>query len=198
MSVSLFCPAPMLRREHDLYLHLADRPPRLPRSAVADADFSLSQALHLGVFWLLAVAFGLRQFAVGAISLHLVPFIVDGGHSLAIGSTVLAAVTVASIPARIGFGWLADRFAPGKVMAFSMALVGIGSFVLIAANETVLLLALFVLVYSLGWGGGATTMNAVRGAYFGRRAFGTISGTMDFVQMFGLVLGPVYVGFVFD
>ena len=41
-------------------------------------------------------------------------------------------------------------------------------------------------------------MNATRGAYFGRRSFGTISGTMDLVQMFGLVLGPVYAGFVFD
>jgi MFS family permease len=163
-----------------------------------DPEFSLSQALHLRVFWLLAVAFGLRQFAVGAISLHLVPFIVDGGHSLAVGSTVLAAVTVASIPGRLGFGWLADRFAPGKVMAFSMALVALGSFVLISANDAVMLLVLFVLVYSMGWGGGATTMNAVRGAYFGRRAFGTISGTMDFVQMFGLVLGPIYAGYIFD
>ena len=60
------------------------------------------------------------------------------------------------------------------------------------------MLLLFVVVYAVGWGGGATTMNATRGAYFGRRAFGTISGTMDFVQMFGLVLGPIYAGFVFD
>ena len=41
-------------------------------------------------------------------------------------------------------------------------------------------------------------MNATRGAYFGRRAFGTISGTMDFFQMFGLVLGPIFAGVVFD
>ena len=60
------------------------------------------------------------------------------------------------------------------------------------------MLLLFVVVYAVGWGGGATTMNATRGAYFGRRSFGTISGTMDFVQMFGLVLGPIYAGFVFD
>ena len=60
------------------------------------------------------------------------------------------------------------------------------------------LLVLYIVVYSVGWGGGATTMNATRGAYFGRRAFGTISGTMDFFQMFGLVLGPIYAGFVFD
>jgi cyanate permease len=60
------------------------------------------------------------------------------------------------------------------------------------------MLILYIVVYAIGWGGGATTMNATRGAYFGRRSFGTISGTMDFVQMFGLVLGPVYAGLVFD
>jgi MFS family permease len=41
-------------------------------------------------------------------------------------------------------------------------------------------------------------MSVLRAEYFGRRAFGTISGMMDFVQMFGLVLGPVFAGFVFD
>ena len=41
-------------------------------------------------------------------------------------------------------------------------------------------------------------MSIVRAEYFGRRAFGTISGMMDFVQMFGLVLGPVFAGFMYD
>ena len=56
----------------------------------------------------------------------------------------------------------------------------------------------FVLPYVIGWGGGATTMSVVRADYFGRRAFGTISGLMDAVQMFGLVLGPVFAGWVYD
>ena len=41
-------------------------------------------------------------------------------------------------------------------------------------------------------------MSIVRAEYFGRRAFGTISGMMDFVQMFGLVLGPIFAGVVYD
>tara|TARA_B100000809_G_scaffold246903_1_gene275341 strand:- start:2973 stop:3326 length:354 start_codon:yes stop_codon:yes gene_type:complete len=83
-------------------------------------------------------------------------------------------------------------------MAFSMMLVGLGAFILSHVTEGMGMLLLYIVVYSIGWGGGATTMNATRGAYFGRRAFGTISGSMDFVQMFGLVLGPVFAGFVFD
>ncbi len=167
-------------------------------AAAEESEFTLAQALRLPVFWLLAGAFGLRQFAVGAMSLHLVPFLVDGGRSLQIASLILAGVALTSIAGRIGFGVMADRFAPRLVMATSMAMVGSGALLLLLSRELPLLLAAFVVIYAIGWGGGATTMSAVRGSYFGRRAFGTISGSMDFVQMFGLVLGPVYAGFIFD
>ena len=163
-----------------------------------EANFSLKDALKMPVFWYLAVAFGMRQFAVGAISLHQVPFLVDTGRSLQTATTILAFVTVTSIIGRLGFGLLADRFPPRYIMALSMMMVGLGAFVLSNVTEGLPMLLLFVVVYAVGWGGGATTMNATRGAYFGRRSFGTISGTMDFVQMFGLVLGPIYAGFVFD
>jgi MFS family permease len=167
-------------------------------SADGEANFSLRDALKMPVFWFLAIAFGLRQFAVGAISLHQVPYLVDTGRSLETASIILAAVTLTSIIGRLGFGSMADRFPPRYVMATSMVMVGLGAFFLSHVTEGMGMLILYIMVYSIGWGGGATTMNATRGAYFGRRAFGTISGSMDFVQMFGLVLGPIFAGFVFD
>jgi sugar phosphate permease len=172
--------------------------PEAPSTVDGEADFSLRDALKLPVFWFLAIAFGLRQFAVGAISLHQVPYLVDTGRSLETTSIILAAVTLTSIIGRLGFGTLADHFPPRYIMAFSMMMVGLGAFILSHVTEGMGMLVLYIAVYAIGWGGGATTMNATRGAYFGRRAFGTISGSMDFVQMFGLVLGPVFAGFVFD
>ena len=163
-----------------------------------EGDYTLRGALRLPVFWFLAIAFGLRQFAVGAISLHIVPFLVDTGRSLEFASTILAATTVTSVVGRLGFGWLADRFPPRYVMAVSMVMVGVGALILTNVGAGWTLLGLYIAVYAVGWGGGAVTMNATRGAYFGRRAFGTISGTMDFVQMFGLVLGPIYAGIIYD
>ena len=163
-----------------------------------DGDYTLRMAMRMPVFWFLAVAFGLRQFAVGAVSLHVVPFLVDTGRSLEVASFMLAATTLTSIFGRLGFGWLADRFPPRYIMALSMMMVGAGALILSNVTEGWTLLILYTVVYAIGWGGGAVTMNATRGAYFGRRAFGTISGTMDFFQMFGLVLGPIFAGFVYD
>ena len=163
-----------------------------------EGDYTLRSALRLPVFWFLAIAFGLRQFAVGAISLHIVPFMVDTGRSLEVAAFILSATTLTSVVGRLGFGYLADRFPPRYIMAVSMMMVGLGALILTNVTDGWTLLVLYIAVYSIGWGGGAVTMNATRGAYFGRRAFGTISGTMDFVQMFGLVLGPVFAGFVYD
>jgi len=41
-------------------------------------------------------------------------------------------------------------------------------------------------------------MYVIRGEYFGRQHFGTIMGYMELVQMFGLVLGPILAGWIFD
>ena len=163
----------------------------------AEATYSIGEALRTPVFWLLCVVFGLRQLIIGAIGLHQVPFLIGIGINPQMAATVLGMTAVTSILGRLGFGWLADRIPKRFVMAITIGLAAAGS--LILAYVTVWWqLIFFVLIYGIGWGGGATTMSIIRAEYFGRKAFGTISGMMDFVQMFGLVLGPVFAGFVYD
>lgn len=163
----------------------------------SEASYSMMEALRTPVFWLLSMVFGLRQLIIGAIGLHQVPFLIDIGVDAQMAATVLGMTAITSIIGRLGFGWLADRIEKRFVMAATIGLAGLGA--LILANVTVWWhLIFFVVTYGIGWGGGATIMSVLRAEYFGRRAFGTISGMMDFVQMFGLVLGPVFAGFVFD
>ena len=112
-------------------------------------------------------------------------------------ATVLGMTAIASVVGRLGFGWLADRVPKRFVMAATIGLAALGALVL--AHVTAWWhLIFFVMIYGVGWGGGATAMSIVRADYFGRRAFGTISGMMNTVQMFGLVLGPIFAGFVYD
>ena len=162
-----------------------------------EASYSMMEALRTPVFWFLSIVFGLRQLIIGAIGLHQVPFLIDIGINPQMAATVLGMTAIASIIGRLGFGWLADRIEKRFVMATTIVLAGLGS--LILANVTAWWhLVFFVFIYGVGWGGGATIMSVLRAEYFGRKAFGTISGMMDFVQMFGLVLGPIFAGFIFD
>jgi sugar phosphate permease len=162
-----------------------------------EAAYSIAEALRTPVFWLLSVVFGLRQLIIGAIGLHQVPFLVDIGIDPQMAATVLGMTALTSILGRLGFGWLSDRMPKRFVMAITMGLAAMGPLIL-AYVTTWWQLIFFVLVYGVGWGGGATLMSVVRAEYFGRRAFGTISGMMDFVQMFGLILGPVFAGLAYD
>ena len=169
----------------------------LPDEEDTEVSYGMIEALRTPVFWFLSIVFGLRQLIIGAIGLHQVPFLIDIGIDPQMAATVLGMTAIASIMGRLGFGWLADRIPKRFVMASTIGLAASGAFIL--ANVTMWWhLIFFVLVYGVGWGGGATLMSVVRAEYFGRRAFGTISGMMDFVQMFGLVLGPVFAGFVYD
>ena len=162
-----------------------------------EASYTMMEAMKTPVFWLLSMVFGLRQLIIGAIGLHQVPFLIDIGINPQMAATVLGMTAITSIIGRLGFGWLADRVEKRYVMAVTIMLAGMGSFVL--SNVTTSWhLIFFVFIYGVGWGGGATMMSVLRAEYFGRKAFGTISGMMDFVQMFGLVLGPIFAGFIFD
>ena len=165
--------------------------------ARAEATYNLGQALRTRVFWSLALAFGLRQFAVGAVGVHMVPYLIGAGTAPEVAATILGLAATTSVVGRLGFGWLADRVEKRYVAAVTMGLVGLGSLVL-AYVSAWWHIVFFVLFYAVGWGGGVPLMYAIRGEYFGRRAYGSISGSMDGVQMFGLVGGPVISGFIFD
>lgn len=162
-----------------------------------EVEFTIREAFMTPVFWFLGIVFGLRQLIIGAVGLHQVPFVVDIGISPQIAATVLGMTAITSIVGRLGFGWMGDRIATRYVMALSIGCAALGVLILAYSTQWWHLM-FFVVTYGIGWGGGATTMSVVRADYFGRRAFGTISGLMDAVQMFGLVLGPVFAGWVYD
>ena len=56
----------------------------------------------------------------------------------------------------------------------------------------------FLALSSPSYGGLASLMPALRGDYFGRRAFATIGGSMGPVTTLGTVSGPVFAGYIFD
>ena len=122
---------------------------------------------------------------------------IDIGINPQMAATVLGMTALTSILGRLGFGWLADRIPKRYVMAITIGLAALGPLILAYVTEWWHLI-FFVVIYGVGWGGGATTMSIVRAEYFGRRAFGTISGMMDFVQMFGLSIMRIKSHLSFD
>jgi MFS family permease len=163
----------------------------------ADISFSSRQALRTKTFWLLVVALGSRQLVSSAVAIHQIPLLIDLGIAPEIAATMLGSIAVVSIAGRLGFGKLADIFETRHLMAICLASIALGCFIL-ANAQTLWHVIIFLIVYTPGYGGGSTLMMALRAEYFGRRNYGTISGFMDIFQAFGLILGPVFAGWIFD
>lgn len=184
--------------QYGLFPDGASQPPTLhAASSEPEPSFSAREALHTPAFWLLAVAFALRQVANSALTVHSIPHMIAVGFSPRLAASVLGALTLVSVPGRLGFGWLADRYDKRYLVATVFALEMFGMFIFAGFSEPAHAL-FFLLLYSPAYGAAFTLQPAIRGDYFGRRSFGTIQGLMYAVQIIGSMIGPVTAGHFFD
>ena len=56
----------------------------------------------------------------------------------------------------------------------------------------------FIILFGVGWGGGAVMRTTMGRQYFGRKNFGTIFGFMTGINSIGVIAGPPLAGWVFD
>ena len=167
-----------------------------PRQA-EETNFSVMDAFKTRAFWLLALGFGLRNLASAGLLLHFIPAMVEKDFSAITGALVLGIMGALTIPGRIGFGALQDRMEKRKVGGVAACLVGIAIIVFVL-GDGLWALALFVGLYSLGWGGSSPTQQAIRGDYFGRANYAKINGFSTTFQTAGAIVGPTFAGFTYD
>ena len=67
-----------------------------------------------------------------------------------------------------------------------------------ASNAGIWLLAPFLLLFGIGYGGTNVLRAALAREYFGRTNFGTIFGLIVGISMLGSIVGPPLAGWVYD
>ncbi|MFC2014509.1 MFS transporter [Chloroflexota bacterium] len=166
-----------------------------------DPEFSLSvrQALGSRSFWHIAVSSACHSFVIGAVVTHMMPYLSSLNIARSVSSVIALLLPLASIPGRLGSGWLADRF--GSKPVFAASFISITTGVLIFANITtgrLWLLVPFVIAFSLGWGTSVTSRLSFLREYYGRDSFGTILGFTSGIMMIGNISGAPLAGWVYD
>lgn len=167
------------------------------RPTYVEENFTLRQALKTSAFWVIGFSFAMRIMVTTAVTLHLAPLIQDRGFTTSEAAWVLSALATLSIFGRIGLGTIGDRFERRKVYMWSLVPMAIGVTILAFSSE-LWHIALFLLLYAPCYGGSVTVISAMRGDYFGRRAFATIGGAMGPITTSGTVVGPLFAGYMFD
>ncbi len=166
---------------------------------VEEVNIPARIALKNRAFWHVALSSMCHSFVLGAIVIHIMPFLGNVGISRSISAIVALLLPVTSIIGRLGAGWFIDRFGNKRVYTGAFILLTTGLVLLGSVNsERIWLLVPFVLTLSLGWGFSVTTRLSMQRNYFGRASFGTILGFVSGIMMLGNIAGAPLAGWVYD
>ncbi|MGH2541755.1 MAG: MFS transporter, partial [Ardenticatenaceae bacterium] len=166
------------------------------QSRAAEVVFTTREALKTRTFWQLAMAMGAGQLIISA-SIHQIPAMRSYGIGVATAGLVIALVSLMSMAGRLGSGFLGDMMDKRRVIAISFALQLIGTLIFAGTTEAWHLIG-FIVFWGVGFGGSIPVRFALIADMFGRRNFGSIMGVMMTVSTIFGVVGPVFVGWMFD
>jgi MFS family permease len=162
-----------------------------------ETDFTAKQAMKTPAFWFITFSHGLTAMVVGALQVHTIPMLHDAGLSLELAGTVVAIYTFLAMGSRVLGGYFGDRVQkPWLIFGFSM-IQAVGVIAAIFIHDLFSAL-LFACLFGMGWGGRGALFTALRGDYFGRKAFATIFGLSAFFLSGTSVVAPLFAGFMFD
>ena len=178
--------------------HLTDE--RATTTAVRGepVDFTLREAMRTSSFWLLSVGHGLAVLTVGAVSLHLIPHVVDSvGLSIQTAAGAVATMTAFNIIGQLGGGFLGDRVNK-RALAAGCMLLHSAAMITLAYATSIVPVFIFAVMHGLAWGTRGPMMTTIRADYFGRTHFASIMGFSSLVVMLGMIGGPLFAGIMAD
>ena len=152
-------------------------------------DFTARQAIRTRAFWLITFGHALSVMLIGTLTVHMVPMLTDQGLSLQSAAFLWSVLMGVTAVFQLVGGYLGDRMSVNVAIFGFTAIQTIG-FLIAAFVNSVAMAVLFAVVYGIGFGGRAPLTTAIRGEYFGKRAFATITGISMAPLSALLVAGP--------
>ena len=159
--------------------------------------YTVKEALRSRSFWLLTLAFGLLSMGPSAMFIHQIPYFESIGFSTQGASWTVATLTLLSGVGRMGTGWVMDHTDPRLVLIGLVLCSVLGLLSLFFTYEWWHSLA-YALLFGVSFGGSIPARPILTGAYFGTRAFGSLTGLMQTFAVVGGVIAPVLMGWVYD
>ncbi len=162
-----------------------------------DPDYTWQEAVKTKVFWLITIGHACSSIVIVTVTVHAGPMLDDRGFSLQTVGWVVGAYTgVAAIFTLIG-GYVGDRM-PIRLALFAFSAIQSGAVVALMLAETQGIAYLFAVLMGIGFGGRNPLTTAIRGVYFGRRAFASITGMSMIPMNILLLAAPLFVGIMAD
>ena len=161
-----------------------------------EQSWSVTEAVHVRAFWLVAGAGLLLSLGSATITFSTVPYLMEQVEMSSVQASGVLSVSIILGVSNFGFALLADRVTPRR--CFIGAVVGAAAVVLLMLTIRSLPMA-----YAFGvlWGpftGIYVLEQMILAQYFGRGSYGTISGVLGPFQTGAHGLGPIIGAVVSD
>ena len=172
----------------------SDRRDRSHVSAGAGVRTTAVWALRDPAFRWYALAFACQSTAVIIVAVHLVPFLLEHGHSRAFAAMATGALGALSVTGRLVLTGAVRRVSSGAVTALMFLVQGAGAGLLLVAGSTTVGAVGFVLLFGLGFGVGTISRPALLVHSFGTARFATLAGLMALITTAATTVGPFLAG----
>ena len=162
-----------------------------------EPNYTWQEAVRTRTFWLISVGHACSSIVIVTMMVHLGPMLDDRGFSLqTVGWVVATYTAVAAVFTLIG-GYLGDRI-PVRWAIFAFSAVQSVAVAVLVVGETEAMAYLFGVLLGIGFGGRNPLTTAIRGVYFGRKAFASITGISMIPMNVLLLASPLFAGIMFD
>ena len=160
-------------------------------------NYGVVELLQIPVFWTLSICNASSSMLIGTMTVHFIISLRDLGIPVQTGAWIWGATMGFSGAAQIFGGWLGDRVPKNVALCVFGLLQAVG--VIFATFLTEIYLApIFIGIYGLGFGARIPLGTAIRGEYFGRRAFGKVLGISMVPMSVMMFAAPIFAGWMFD
>ena len=163
-------------------------------------DFTTNEALKNSSFWSLTLGHMFVNASLSAIMAHIFLYLTDSnGLNLQpeIASTIIPIMAVFSLIFHIVGGILGDIYSKRLLSSIFISVQGISIIILIFANSFYSIM-FFAVIWGIGYGVRTPLIHAMRGEYFGKKHFATITGFSSMIVAISMVSTPILVGRYYD
>ncbi len=166
--------------------------------AVRHGGLTLRAALATPHFWLVALGFTFLFFGMFGMLVHQIPLYVSLGVPRGNAALIVSAMAGLGIGSRLAFGLIADRVRRFEYLVIAMCACLASALIALLLDSGAVGIALFVVLWVCGTGGGPIIEAMLLTRMFGLAHFATLLGAMFVVEEAGLVISPVVAGYIFD
>ena len=165
-------------------------------SSDSDLDYTWRQAIRTKAFWFIGIGHGSSSIVIVTIMVHIGLMLDDRGFSLGTIGLVVSTYTGLNAVFVLVGGYVGSRVPMRYALFGFSALQSVAVAVLLIADDDVLLIFLFAVLLGIGFGGRNPLSSAIRGTYFGRKNYATITGMGMVIMNVFLFTAPVVAGYI--